>query len=58
MPSSEHPAADRVRMLQHELALQAELDSEQEYADAGLGPVEQNLTERVGHATRGAVVHL
>src|SRR6201988_1308138 len=27
MPSAEHPAADRVRMLQHELALQAELDS-------------------------------
>src|SRR6185437_1913665 len=27
MPSVEHPAADRVRMLQHELALQAELDS-------------------------------
>ena len=27
MPSAEHPAADRVRMLQHELALQGELDS-------------------------------
>jgi hypothetical protein len=27
MPSAEHPAADRVRMLQHELSLQAELDS-------------------------------
>src|SRR6201988_3355783 len=27
MPSAEHPAADRVRMLQHELDLQAELDS-------------------------------
>ena len=27
VPSVEHPAADRVRMLQHELALQAELDS-------------------------------
>jgi PAS domain S-box-containing protein len=27
MPASEHPAADRVRMLEHELAFQAELDS-------------------------------
>jgi len=27
MPSAEHPTADRVRMLQRELALQAELDS-------------------------------
>src|SRR4030095_3115835 len=27
MPSAEHPAADRVRMLQHELALPGELDS-------------------------------
>src|SRR6187200_505377 len=27
IPASEHPAADRVRMLEHELAFQAELDS-------------------------------
>src|SRR4030095_1889194 len=27
MPASEHPAADRVRLLDHELALQRELDS-------------------------------
>jgi hypothetical protein len=27
MPTSEHPAPDRVRMLEHELAFRAELDS-------------------------------